>query len=178
MHGGQCGPRVFTGGFPLCQQNSGSAFRMDFLADSDNFMFPPHLSASGVGGSSAAVVAMPTHQESSLRYVNGKRKETRTFIRDGLMNAVCFEDGPVGLAHRGARGAREDARRISGPLQGVAALSKSRERSRFLRAVPVRRLRASAAKFDDKKSLSRKQRSAQRKQRCQNERRWQGHRFL
>ncbi|KAH6927921.1 hypothetical protein HPB50_009964 [Hyalomma asiaticum] len=94
MHGSQCGPRMLTGGFPLYQQNSGSTFRTDLFVDSDNLPLAPRLSLYGVDGSSARFVAMPpTQQESLLCYVNGKRTETRTIIRDGLTTALCFEDG-------------------------------------------------------------------------------------
>ncbi|KAH6930429.1 hypothetical protein HPB50_013494 [Hyalomma asiaticum] len=91
MHGGQCGLAVLTGGFTAYQQNFGSTARPEFI-DLENLLFAPHLPASGVGGNSAGLVAMPTQQVSSLRNINSNRIETRTSMGDDIKNMLCFED--------------------------------------------------------------------------------------
>ncbi|KAH6946204.1 hypothetical protein HPB50_012144 [Hyalomma asiaticum] len=36
---------------------------------------------------------MPTEQMSSVRFINGKRYETRSVVQDGVRTVMCFEDG-------------------------------------------------------------------------------------
>lgn len=95
IHGGQRGATVLTSGFPFYQQNFGSVFRSGFIIDLDDLLFGPHMSTAGMGGASAGLGAMPTQEMTSVRYVNGKRIETRTIIQDGMKTVLCFEDGQL-----------------------------------------------------------------------------------
>ncbi|KAH7980544.1 hypothetical protein HPB49_017118 [Dermacentor silvarum] len=111
IHGGQRGATVLTGGFPFYQQNFGSIFRSGLLIDLDDLLFGPHVSASGMGGGPAGFAGMPTQEMTSVRYVNGKRIETRTIIQDGLKTVLCFEDGQ--LVSRTVEGAGQDMYRTA-----------------------------------------------------------------
>lgn len=111
IHGGQRGATVLTGGFPFYQQNFGSIFRSGLLIDLDDLLFGPHVSASGMGGGPAGFAGMPTQEMTSVRYVNGKRIETRTIIQDGLKTVLCFEDGQ--LISRTVEGAGQDVYRTA-----------------------------------------------------------------
>ncbi|KAL3225273.1 hypothetical protein MRX96_025956 [Rhipicephalus microplus] len=95
FHGGQRGATVFTGGFPFYQQNFGSLFRSGFIIDLDDLLFGQRMPTAGMGGVSAGFGTMPTQELTSVRYVNGKRIETRTIIQDGVKTVLCFEDGQL-----------------------------------------------------------------------------------
>lgn len=107
FHGGQRGATVFTGGFPFYQQNFGSLFRSGFIIDLDDLLFGQRMPTAGMGGVSAGFGTMPTQELTSVRYVNGKRIETRTIIQDGVKTVLCFEDGQL------------ISRTVEGPGQGV-----------------------------------------------------------
>uniref|UniRef100_A0A131Z1J5 Dnaj hsp40 log subfamily protein b member 6a n=1 Tax=Rhipicephalus appendiculatus TaxID=34631 RepID=A0A131Z1J5_RHIAP len=95
FHGGQRGATVLTSGFPFYQQNFGSIFRSGFIIDLDDLLFGQRVPTAGMGGASAGFGAMPTQEMTSVRYVNGKRIETRTIIQDGVKTVLCFEDGQL-----------------------------------------------------------------------------------
>ncbi|XP_050022956.1 dnaJ homolog subfamily B member 6-B-like [Dermacentor andersoni] len=69
-----------------------------FFFDLDDMLFggcgtvpsgPCGLGFTAPGG----FTGMPTEQMSSVRYLNGKRCETRTIVQDGVRTVLCFEDG-------------------------------------------------------------------------------------
>ncbi|KAL1427385.1 hypothetical protein MTO96_017439 [Rhipicephalus appendiculatus] len=76
-------------------QNFGSIFRSGFIIDLDDLLFGQRVPTAGMGGASAGFGAMPTQEMTSVRYVNGKRIETRTIIQDGVKTVLCFEDGQL-----------------------------------------------------------------------------------
>ncbi|KAH6927929.1 hypothetical protein HPB50_009972 [Hyalomma asiaticum] len=88
--------------FPFTSRTPGATFALSSSSIHGNLPLAPRLSVSGVDGSPAGFVTMPTQQASSLGYVNGRRVLTRTIIRDGLITALCFEDGQL-IAHTAER---------------------------------------------------------------------------
>lgn len=69
-----------------------------FLFDFDDMLFggcgtvpsgPCGLGFASPGG----FTGIPTEQMSSVRFMNGKRCETRTVVQDGVKTVMCFEDG-------------------------------------------------------------------------------------
>ncbi|KAH7979538.1 hypothetical protein HPB49_009792 [Dermacentor silvarum] len=69
-----------------------------FFFDLDDMLFggcgtvpsgPCGLGFTSPGG----FTGMPTEQMSSVRYMNGKRCETRSIVQDGVRTVMCFEDG-------------------------------------------------------------------------------------
>lgn len=104
---GQRGATVLTSSFPFYQQSFGGIFRSGFLIDLDDLLFGgAHFPSAGVGGCSSGSGG-PTQEMTSVRFVNGKRIETRTIIQDGMKTVLCFEDGQLvsrtveGTAHDG-----------------------------------------------------------------------------
>lgn len=82
-----------------------------FLYDFDDMLFggcgtvpsgPCGLGFASPGG----FTGIPTEQMSSVRYMNGKRCETRTIVQDGIKTVMCFEDGR--LVSRTVNGAPQE----------------------------------------------------------------------
>lgn len=85
------GATVLTGGLPFYQPNFGNILRSGFLFDLDDILFG--TAVPGGMGRSPGFTGVPTQQMTSIRYVNGKRIETRTIIQDGVKTVLRFEDG-------------------------------------------------------------------------------------
>lgn len=69
-----------------------------FLFDFDDMLFggcgTVPSGPCGLGfGSPGGFTGIPTEQMSSVRFMNGKRCETRTVVQDGVKTVMCFEDG-------------------------------------------------------------------------------------
>ncbi|KAK8781075.1 hypothetical protein V5799_017581 [Amblyomma americanum] len=109
--GGPRGATVLTGGFPFYQQNFGSIFRSGLLIDLDDLLFGQQ-GANGGMGSGSGYAGMPTQEVTSVRYVNGRRIETRTIIQDGMKTVLCYEDGQ--LVSRTVEGATQDGNNMPG----------------------------------------------------------------
>ncbi|CAN7993254.1 unnamed protein product [Ixodes hexagonus] len=95
----QRGPTMLAGGFPF-----GNILRSGFLFDLDDMLFGP--SVPGGMGRSPGFQGVPTQQMTTIRYVNGKRIETRTIIQDGVKTVLSFEDGT--LVRRTVNGVPQD----------------------------------------------------------------------
>lgn len=122
---GQRGATVLTGSFPFYQQSFGGIFRSGFLIDLDDLLFGAHLPSSGVGGGSSGSAGMPTQEMTSVRFVNGKRIETRTIIQDGMKTVLCFEDGQ--LVSRTVEGTAHDGYEAEDPPVPKEAPQKRRD---------------------------------------------------
>ncbi|KAH6927927.1 hypothetical protein HPB50_009970 [Hyalomma asiaticum] len=178
MHGGPGSATVLTGRRPRYQRNCGSISQADFLIASDNLLFAPHFSASGIGGTSAGFVSMPAHQASSLLYVDRKSMETRTIIRDDLMTVLYFEDGQF-VSHTVERAVNEITPVASPVPSREMPPYRQREDAPDFCAPSLFRGCVSAQPGLTTKVLSIKETAERpRKQKCQNELRWQGQRFL
>lgn len=122
---GQRGATVLTGSFPFCQQSFGGIFRSGFLIDLDDLLFGgAHLPPGGMGGGSSSSSGMPTQEMTSVRFVNGKRIETRTIIQDGMKTVLCFEDGQ--LVSRTVEGTAQDGYEAEDPLAAKEAPQQRR----------------------------------------------------
>ncbi|XP_042148671.1 dnaJ homolog subfamily B member 8-like [Ixodes scapularis] len=122
------GSAVMAGGFPVYQPNVGNILRSGFLFDLDDMLFGP--SVPGGMGRSPGFQGVPTQQMTTIRYVNGKRIETRTIIQDGVRTVLSYEDGT--LVSRVVNGVPQDVSPEGGESGRDSARSGQDSRSRRL----------------------------------------------
>ncbi|XP_064457019.1 dnaJ homolog subfamily B member 6-B-like [Ornithodoros turicata] len=104
------GTTVMTGipgGLPFFQPTWATLLRPGYLFDLDDMLFQGGCRESGGnGGRHPPFSGAPTQTMTSIRYVNGKRIETRTVIQDGVKTVLCFEDGQ--LVSKTVNGAQQE----------------------------------------------------------------------